>query len=897
MSLPRWVVALLRRLAPTDRAEDLLGDLEEVHRDRVARHGKWVAGLRTALEALETARALIGSRLRPGPEKRGAGLPAPKRTVPISWIDLKLGVRVLRKYPLLTGVSIVPMAMAIAAAGGVYAVTANILHPRLPFPDGDRIVGIEDWSAATQSPEAPLLHDFAIWRGELTSVADVGAFETYRPNLILDRGRSEPLHGSRISASGFRVTGVPPLLGRPLLDADERPGAPDVAVIGYELWQTSFGGDDGVLGKTVRLGESSAVVVGVMPPGFVFPYNDEIWVPLRGNEQEWAPFEGPQIFVFGRLRDGVAMTDAQAELEVLGRRAAAEDPEAYRGIRPRIVPYGVNVWGGPTLALRGVRVVLVLLLLVVCSTVGVLVFVRNLSREEEVAMRFFLGASRGRIVAQLFTEALVLASGASLLGVILMSPGLRWAYAAAMSASAGEGGVPFWVHPQVARGTLVFLASLTLLSAGFAGLLPALTLTRWRGRSPLPGRASGGGTFRIGTKGTLAIAGQTALTVGLLAFVGGLWPGMIGSMVDTTARPAGSYLAATFRPGEVPATNEEKDRVLRRVLESSRSVSERLVGDPAVEGVTLASTLPGQHARRREIEVEGRVVEGDLTRARLAWVDTAYFGLLGIPLLTGRTFRAEDLTGDASSPSVAIVTRSFAKHWFGDRSPLGERVRFRGAITAFSGDPAQHPWAEIVGVVSDAGMSARHPGHPRGLYLPLRTGTYPMMMAVRTTRNPASVSARLRGVGAAVDPWLRLGGIATLKSLVDSARAGWRAIYAVVLLATLTALALSLSALYAVVSFLVEKRTREIGIRIALGGRPSRVVGGILSQALRQIGIGVGVGVALMLGLRVVTLTPLSWGMLLVVSGAAVAAGFAASLVPALRAAGVEPTVAIRSER
>jgi hypothetical protein len=246
---------------------------------------------------------------------------------------------------------------------------------------------------------------------------------------------------------------------------------------------------------------------------------------------------------------------------------------------------------------------------------------------------------------------------------------------------------------------------------------------------------------------------------------------------------------------------------------------------------------------------------------------------------------------------VAIVTESFAQHWFGDRSPLGERVRFTGAISGYPGDPAHHPWAEIVGVVSDAGMSARHPGHPRGLYLPLRTGTYPMMMAVRTRGNLATVGARVRAVSTAVDPWLRLSGVATLKSLVDGARAGWRALYAVVLLATFTALALSLSALYAVVSFLVGRRTREIGIRIALGGRPSQVVGGILSQAARQLGIGVGVGVAAMWLLRVVSLTPLSWGTLFVVSGAAVSAGFAASLVPAVRAASVEPTSAIRSER
>ncbi len=214
--------------------------------------------------------------------------------VRFSWLDVKLGFRMLRKYPAVTVVSILPMAVAIAVAGGAYAATAGILRPNLPFPEGDRIVGIELRNVATRSSDARAMRDFATWRKELTSVTDLGAFEAYSPNLVLDGQQAEPVYGSKISASAFRVTRVPPLLGRPLLEQDERLGATDVVVLGYGLWTRVFGGDPEVVGRTIQLGESPFEVVGVMPSGFAFPYNDEIWVPLRADDQQWESLHGPR---------------------------------------------------------------------------------------------------------------------------------------------------------------------------------------------------------------------------------------------------------------------------------------------------------------------------------------------------------------------------------------------------------------------------------------------------------------------------------------------------------------------------------------------------------------------------------------------------------------------------
>ncbi len=258
----------------------------------------------------------------------------------MSWLDFKLGFRMLIKYPGLTLVGGFAMSVGIAIAAGSFEFINDFINPTLPLEEGDRVVAIQNWDATAASTEFRSLHDFLTWRDELESVEDIGAYTTFRRNVITDDGRAEPVRGSEISASAFRLVRVPPLMGRPLVETDEQDGAPPVVVIGHDLWQARFGGDSGVVGRSVQLGNSRSTVVGVMPEGFLFPLRDNLWVPLRVNVLDYERLEGPAIRIFGRLAPGVTLEEAQAEDppkhsrggdRSWSLRATARGPDGTRG--------------------------------------------------------------------------------------------------------------------------------------------------------------------------------------------------------------------------------------------------------------------------------------------------------------------------------------------------------------------------------------------------------------------------------------------------------------------------------------------------------------------------------------------------------------------------------------
>ncbi|HST63511.1 MAG TPA: ABC transporter permease, partial [Longimicrobium sp.] len=373
----------------------------------------------------------------------------------LTWIlgmslDFKLGARMLVKYPGLTFVGGLSMAVAIAAGAATFELVTQAVHPRLPLDEGHRVVGIRLWVAAANRVEPQALHDFADWRGEARTIRELGAFRTVTRNLIAADGTAEPVSLAEMTASGFQVARATPLLGRMLMEDDERPGAAPVVVIGHDVWKRRFEGDPGVLGRTVRLGRAEATVVGVMREGFAFPVSHAVWMPLQANALDHPRRGGPGIFVFGRLAPGASLDAARAELATLGRRAAADFPETHADLRPEVMPYvkawspfptqGIP-WGTVTAAGHSLNASLMMFLLLVCANVATLVFARTATRGWEITVRNALGASRGRIVAQLFVEALVLAGLAALLGLLVAELALRWGVALL----AGGDGMPYWI--------------------------------------------------------------------------------------------------------------------------------------------------------------------------------------------------------------------------------------------------------------------------------------------------------------------------------------------------------------------------------------------------------------------------------------------------------------------
>ena len=435
-------------------------------------------------------------------------------------LDLKLGGRVLVKYPGLTLVGGVAMAFAICVGLVIFQVVTLFTHPTLPLADGHRIVEIRNWDVSTHQPEPRALHDFAVWRGTLSTFTDLGAWIDASRNLIVADGEARPVQVAEITASGFRIGEGEPLLGRTLVAADEQPGAAPVAVIGHEIWRTRFRSDPNVLGRTVQLGTDWVTVVGVMRQGFAFPVAHDMWTPLATERLHQAPRSGPVVTIFGKLAPGASMENAQAELATVGRRAAAELRATHEHLQPRVDSYAKLFFSASSSDELGVLmsayVFALLLLVLVCSNVALLLFARAATREADLVVRTALGASRGRIVLQMFAEALVLGSVAAVAGLgaaylILGTWGMEFL-------ETNLGRLPFWYDLSPSPVTMIAAIVLTLLGAAVAGVMPAVKITRGIG-ARLKQTTAGSGGLQFGGVWTAVIVAQVAVTVAFPAIV------------------------------------------------------------------------------------------------------------------------------------------------------------------------------------------------------------------------------------------------------------------------------------------------------------------------------------------------------------------------------------------
>ena len=826
-----------------------------------------------------------------------------------SWLDFKLGFRMLVKYPGLTLVGGIAIAFAIAVGAGTFEFVTQVLKPTIPLRDGDRLVGIQSWDVAKGRPEQRLTSDFLVWQKQITSIEELGAFRQLEMNLIDDEGRGEPVGVAAMSPSGFRIAGARPVLGRPLVAADEQPSAPPVIVIGYDTWQTRFNGDSNVVGRTVRLGDTRSTIVGVMPKGFGFPIAYNFWVPLRLDATPYAPRTGPEIRVFGRLARGVTLAESQAEVRTVGLRAAADAPATHKHLQPRVLPYARSIMFVPTegtIGLVAVNVFLAMLLVLVFGNVALLVFARAATRESEIVVRTALGASRARIVMQLFAEALVLGGVGAAVGLVAADFGLQWGFAI-LGANEGNG-VPFWMSASLAPVTVLYAVVLTLVGSVIAGVMPALKVTR-----SVEGRlrqiAAGGGGLRFGGVWTAVIVTQVAVTVAfpVTAFFTRRDAVQIRSL--DLGYPAHEYLSARLEldvESTPIAPNERGHAQVARLRSTYDELARRLALEPTVDGVTFANLLPGMDHPQRRIEVDGGASPDPAQALQVssASVDMRYLEVIGAPIVAGRAFNVGDLESDRR---VAIVNRTFVRQVLGDRNPVGRRVRYADADDPDAPASAVRqpgPWFEIVGVVKDLAMTDGSDPHESGagLYRPAAAGGAEqmyLMVHVRGGADPSAFSRTLRTVAAAVDPTLRLDALMPADRIQQ---ANLRSIgFWLRLLVGVSAMALllSLAGIYAVMAFTVSRRTREIGIRLALGAGHRRVITVVLARPLTQVGAGVLVGGGLVALLVVLIIGALSAKEIGLVAGyAALMMGVCllACIVPTRRAMQVEPTEALRSD-
>ncbi|HTI36420.1 MAG TPA: FtsX-like permease family protein [Vicinamibacterales bacterium] len=813
----------------------------------------------------------------------------------VSWLDWKLGARLLRKYPALTIIGGISLAGAIAIGAVGFEVANELLYKRLPFDDGARVVRLETEDTAASRVEPRVLHDFSIWRRSLKTVVELGAARVSERNVVTGEGRVELLRVAEITASAFPLTRVPPLLGRPLEPADEVQGAAPVVVLAYDVWQKQFLQDPAIIGRVVTVGRTARTLVGVMPPRFGFPCNEQVWVPL--TVQDAAPRDGPAVEVFGRLADGAGWQDAASELDLVSARLAADEPATHAQLRTRVRAFAGRTPGDP-LRLEDVAVhaIVLLLLGVVSANVATLIFARIAMRESEMVVRHALGASRARVIGQIVTEGLVLALAAAVLGLVVAQTTVRYAWAR-VSQIIGDA-LPFWVDLKLEPATIAYALLLALVAAALIGLLPAMKATRASVQRGLQGITSTGGTMKFGGIWSFIIGAQVACTLVFVPAAVGIFTNTLHEESMSAAFPTERYL--TFRlsmDNEAPARDQgmpdDRQIAARRAL-AYEEFARRLRQEPGVTDVTLGDRLPTTAPEWVMLEMEqdgappARLqgnYEGGLA---MAAVGAGYHETFGARIVAGRGL----LAADAAAPNRPVVVNETFMRLVG-RNPVGARIR---TLQQGSDREIGH-WHEIVGVVTDLWTFPADWSGAAYIYRAVSAAQLdPAVVAVRVAGDASPLAPRVAALARQVDAGLQLRDVITLDEIV--AREQTRMVDGTVIFAgvLLVAVAFSAAGLYALMAVAVARRTREIGIHIALGASRRRVLRTVFARAGRQLGGGIIAGdlIILLLAWRADSLTADLLVTSVITSILMAAVGVLACAAPALRALRIQPAEALR---
>jgi predicted permease len=689
------------------------------------------------------------------------------------------------------------------------------------------------------------------------------------------------------------------MMGRTLLEADERSGAEDVVVVGYDFWKNRLAGAADAVGRVVRISGTPVTIVGVMPRGYGFPQRNGVWRPLH---LERIPEASPSLgYVFGRLAPGRTRDEATAEVAAIGARAATTFPETNKNVRLQVLSLPDVVSDLPdaaALALASMNVFLVLLAALLCGNVAMLLFARAVTRERELLVRAALGARRGRLIMQLFAEALLLCAVGAVVGLMVAHFVLALAWT---EFEVQTGPLPFWIDTSLSTTTILYAVGLTLFAAAIAGFVPAFKVTSGGAGARLRAASSGGGGLQFGGVWTVIIVAQIALTT-LLP-----WPllGLRGdSGNDTPAGfPAEAFLTATLEMDRLDGVAASGDTVpaIRavRLEERYRALADRLRQDPGVLDVTYADQMPQFIDGRNFINIDSGPAaphcESYASGYCVAFVsvDPQFFDVVGAPVTRGRALTMADAEQRAR---VVLVNECFVDQVRRGSNPNGRRFRFASKSEAIA-----ESWHEIVGVVPDLSTSCTGAdyGRTRIYHATLPRATATLRVAIHTRGDPERFAVRLRELAQATDPALRVIDPKPLTRLKSPSSSGMSYGFKLMVSLTLVTLMLSLAGVYAVTAFAVARRTREIGVRVALGARPLNVLTTVFKRPLVQMALGIGVGAILGFGLANDDVSQVHLDILgsaAVYTLSTMLCCALACIVPTRRALRIQPTEALRDE-
>ncbi len=801
--------------------------------------------------------------------------------------DLRHGLRMLVKHPGLAAISITALALGIGLTATMWSITYGGILRGLPFEDADAIIHLERArpSHDIESYGVPV-SDFVAWRAAQRSFEDLAAFYDGTINVSGAEGKPQRYEGGFMTASTFALLRVRPVLGRVFTEEENRPGAPPVVILGWDVWQNRFEGDSGIVGRTLRANGVTREIVGVMPRGFLFPTASHLWLPLTVDPGALPWGQGNQLEVMGRLKPGVTMGAAKSEFDLICARLAQEHVAENEGVTPILKPFTEEFVGRePIMMLWTMMAAVFGVLLLACSNVANLLLARAAARTKEVAVRTALGASRWRIVTQLLTESLVLAGAGALLGI-----GIAWVGTRLFSNAIADTEPPFWIVIRLDGVVLLFTLGITLLAALISGMLPALQATRTSVNEVLKDESRGSSSLRLGRFARGLVVAELALSGALLVGAGFMIQSVVRLSRFDYGVPTGSVFTA--RIGLFESTYPDSASRARFWTD----LEHQLQSLPGQQGVALQTVLPGLGGWSQPFALEGRTYEHDrdYPNTRRAAVTPGWFATFGVPALEGRLLGPGDVR---DALPVAVVTRGFATSQFGRESAVGRRVRIGNS-------QFQGPWLTIVGVVPDVWYEGTDDNVlGRVLITPIAQDDYRFLsIAVAASGDPMGLAQPVQAAVNAIDPDQPIYFQRTLAAAIR--QNGW--FYGVFgtlfMVFGAAALFLATVGVYGVMSFSVSRRTQEVGVRMALGAGGRDVLRMFLRQGAIQVGIGLAVGLVLAYFLskgltavmfQVNTRSPMMYGAVAITLALT---GLLATLVPARRATRVDPMEALRYE-
>jgi putative ABC transport system permease protein len=795
--------------------------------------------------------------------------------------DLRYGARSLRKNPGLMIVATLALGFGIGLTATMWSIIYGAMIKGLPFPDADRIVVVFRTNPTRGNNRMGVsVHDYVDYRAQQKTFEELGA-NTCGTMNVSGTEKAERFSGCWMTASAMRIPQVTPIRGRLFRDGEDRAGGERVAVIAHSVWQGRYGGAD-VVGKVIRINTQPYTIVGVMPEGFEYPSNTRIWLPLQVDPLASKRGEGPQWQIVGRLRAGTTIDEANVDLNNVAKRIETEHKQANEGIRATVEPF-VKAFIGrePTQLLYTMLGAVGFVLLIACANVANLLLDRAAHRTKEVGIRTALGASRFAVVRQFLGEALILSSLGAALGT-----GIAYFGTAAFMRAIADTQPPFFIDIRLHPPVLLFIIGVTLLSSLFSGMLPAIQSARADINEILKDESRGASSLHIGKMSKVLVVFEIALSCGLLVAAG-----LMTKSVTKLRNIEPGFETATIFTARVGFPAGTTDSVKQRLF--FEQLPARLAQIPGALGTTVISGLPASGMGGRSIVPEGKTYERpqDQPSVRTLAVSPGFFETFNVRARQGREFTDADVWGSAP---VAVVNQKFVETHFPGTDPIGRRFRFPGGADSLQ-------WRTIVGVIPNIYTGDNEEPWDEVALTPFaQQPSNFASMAVRTGGNPMAITQQVRDAVASLDPDLPIYFVYSMKEVL--ARSVWfvRVFGTMFMIFGAIALFLAGIGLYAVMAFSVSRRTREVGIRMALGAKSGDVVRLIFGQGMWQLGIGLVFGLAMAAGVsRLLSIIlfdvqprdPLIFGG---VVGVLATAGLLACLVPALRATRVAPLIALR---